>query len=64
MTQLREAAGFALLIMGLVGWLRPIIPGTPFLIAGVAVLGIDHPKLQPWMTRLKRWRSMLRRRQP
>ena len=62
MTKLREATGFALLIAGLLGLVLPIIPGAPLLIAGVAVLGSDHPRIQPWITRLDRWRSLLGRK--
>ncbi|MSV28369.1 MAG: hypothetical protein EXQ52_06440 [Bryobacterales bacterium] len=62
MTRLREAAGFTLLAAGLLGTLLPVIPGTPLLIAGVAVLGTDHPRVQPWIKRLDRWRNSLKRR--
>jgi len=61
MTRFREVAGFALLMAGLLGLLLPIIPGVPLLLAGVAILGVDHPKIQPWIARLKRWRGSLRR---
>jgi uncharacterized membrane protein YbaN (DUF454 family) len=62
MTQLREATGFALLIAGLLGMLPLVMPGTPLLIAGIAVRGTKHPGIQPWITRLDRWRSSLRRK--
>ena len=58
MVRLREAAGFALLITGLLGLVLPIIPGVPLLAAGVATLGSDHPMVQ----RLDRWRNSFRRR--
>jgi len=54
MTRLREVTGFALLIAGVLG--------TPLLLAGVAALGTNHPGIQPWTTRLDRWRSLLRRK--
>ncbi len=63
LAQLREAAVFGLLVLGLVGWLLPIIPGTPSLIAGVALLAADHPRLQPWAARLKPGWSLLTRKQ-
>ena len=34
-----------LLLIGIVGVLAPIIPGIPFLILGVSILGIDTPQL-------------------
>jgi uncharacterized membrane protein YbaN (DUF454 family) len=37
------------------GVLLRIIPGTPFLIAAVAVLGSDHPVIRPWKERVNRW---------
>jgi hypothetical protein len=61
MTKLREATGFALVIAGLFGMLMPLIPGVPLLLAGVAVLGTNHPGIQPWIARIRRWRCSLRR---
>jgi uncharacterized membrane protein YbaN (DUF454 family) len=43
----RTAFGYALLVAGIAGVLLPLIPGTPFLIAAVAVLGADHPVIRP-----------------
>lgn len=63
MTRLREATGFALLIAGLLGTLLPIIPGTPLIAAGIAVLGTKHPRVQRWITRLQHWRGLLRRKE-
>ena len=57
----REAAGIALLIAGMVGMVLPALPGTPLLLAGVAVLGPSHPRVRSWMSRLERWRGFLRR---
>ena len=62
MKRLREAAGFALLIAGLLGLLLPVMPGTPLLIAGVALLGPNHPRVAPWLKRLEHWRGLLRRK--
>lgn len=58
----REAAGFALLIAGLLGLLLPVMPGTPLLIAGVALLGPSHPRVRRWMKRFEHWRGLLRRK--
>lgn len=47
--------GCLLLVAGIAGLLLPIIPGIPFLIAAVAVLGSDHPLIRPWKERVNRW---------
>jgi uncharacterized membrane protein YbaN (DUF454 family) len=54
---LRTIAGVALITIGLIGLLLPIIPGIPLLIAGVATMGRDHPLLRPVFARLNRWRN-------
>jgi uncharacterized membrane protein YbaN (DUF454 family) len=38
----RTAAGVSLLVVGVIGCILPVMPGIPFLVAGVAVLGTDH----------------------
>jgi uncharacterized membrane protein YbaN (DUF454 family) len=43
MINLRSLAGLALVVLGLIGIVLPLMPGVPFLIAGVALLGADHP---------------------
>ncbi len=39
---LRAIGGWALLIIGALGIVLPIIPGIPLMAAGVAMLGSDH----------------------
>lgn len=51
----RTILGYALLAAGIAGVLLPVIPGTPFLIAAVAVLGSDHRVIRPWKERIRRW---------
>ena len=51
----RTALGYGLLVIGVAGVLLPIMPGTPFLIAAVAMLGSDHPVIRPWKERVNRW---------
>jgi len=61
----RTVAGIALLIVGLLGLLLPVMPGIPFLVAAVAVLGMDHAIVRwgrqrldsdrPWIRRLRTW---------
>ncbi len=59
MGRLREVAGFTLLIAGLIGCLLPVIPGSPMVIAGLALLGVDHPKIRSTMQRLEQWSELL-----
>jgi uncharacterized membrane protein YbaN (DUF454 family) len=39
---LRQAGGVALIVVGIIGCILPVMPGIPFLIAGAAMLGTDH----------------------
>jgi len=50
----KTAFGYALLVLGAIGVVLPIIPGIPFLIAAVAVLGSDHPLIRRWKQRVNR----------
>jgi hypothetical protein len=43
---IRKVAGRLLLILGVAGVLLPVVPGTPFLLAGVAVAGVDDPLIR------------------
>jgi len=62
----RTVIGVALLILGVIGSLLPIIPGFVFFAAGIAVLGTDHVivrRLLPYFHRLRAWsRAWLERR--
>jgi uncharacterized membrane protein YbaN (DUF454 family) len=56
----RSVGGVVLVVVGLLGLVFPVIPGVPLLIAGIAVLGPQHPVVRPvvgWFRRLRRgWR--------
>ncbi len=52
----RLVIGLILIGLGVIGMLLPIIPGIPLLIAGVAVVGTNHPWIRPVMVRLRAWR--------
>jgi hypothetical protein len=55
--RLRQVAGYALLVLGAMGIVFPMLPGIPLLIAGAALLGSDHPAVRPLLDRLKGWRT-------
>ena len=60
MRLVRSVGGVLLLAVGLLGLVFPVIPGIPLLLAGVAVLGRDHPLVRPalnWLGQLReKWR--------
>ena len=49
--------GCALIFIGLLGMVLPIIPGIPILVAGVAILGTDHPIVRPFARRFEQLRQ-------
>ena len=50
---LRRICGFALIAAGLVAMPVPIMPGIPLILAGVAMLGSDHPLVRTCRTWLQ-----------
>jgi uncharacterized membrane protein YbaN (DUF454 family) len=59
MGRVRSFAGKALVAVGIAGTVLPVLPGIPFLIAGIALLGTDHPISRAVVDRIR-----LRRRAP
>ena len=41
-SKLRIAGGYALIGLGVIGVLIPVVPQVPFFVAGAALLGRDH----------------------
>jgi hypothetical protein len=39
----RTVAGFSLIVLVAIGTLVPVVPGIPMVLAGVALVGTDHP---------------------
>lgn len=39
-------AGIILIILGIIGWLLPIVPGFPLILIGVPLVACFHPKLE------------------
>lgn len=54
---LRTTLGFALLGVGVVGLLVPVLPGIPLILAGVVVVGPDHPVIRSIRARWDHWRD-------
>lgn len=38
--------GWMLLLLGIIGWLLPVVPGTPFVLVGVAILSAQSEWLR------------------
>ncbi|HEX9795312.1 MAG TPA: hypothetical protein VGC54_15115, partial [Planctomycetota bacterium] len=47
-------AGLACLVLGVVGWLVPVVTGIPFYILGFALLGYSSRRLRCWLRRAER----------
>jgi len=54
--------GMAPCAVGLAGTLVPIIPGVPIVLAGLALMGADHPLVRGLQALLTRWRKSQRSR--
>jgi hypothetical protein len=59
-TRLRKFTGHSLIALGVVGVLLPIVPGTPFLLAGAAVLGREDPLVARCSAWIRSVRAALR----
>ena len=59
--KIRVVTGLTLIGLGLLGMLVPVVPGIPLLIAGVALVGTNHPWVRPLMVRLRAWRRKWKR---
>jgi uncharacterized membrane protein YbaN (DUF454 family) len=53
MATLREACGMILMVAGLLALPIPVVPGVPFIAAGAALLGNDHPRVRSVRTWLQ-----------
>jgi len=47
--------GIVLCLVGLAGTLVPIIPGVPIILAGLALMGSEHPLVRGLKARVARW---------
>jgi len=53
--KIKVILGIALCAVGVAGTLVPIIPGVPILLAGLALMGADHPLVRSLKDR---WQSL------
>ena len=61
--KLKLAAGFTLIFIGILGCFLPIIPGIPLMLAGAAIVGMEHPWIHPFKSRFDRWRESISKKQ-
>jgi len=55
--KLRVVLGIALCFVGIAGTVVPVIPGVPIILAGVALMGADHPLVMKAKAKFKRWEA-------
>ncbi|MBZ5504338.1 MAG: hypothetical protein LAO78_02525 [Acidobacteriia bacterium] len=48
------AAGWTLLLLGILGLLLPMLPGVPFLLIGLSVLSVEYKWARRWVDGLRR----------
>ena len=53
----RRVVGLVLIVLGTLGMLLPLMPGTPLALAGLALLGWDRPILRRLREWWARWRA-------
>jgi hypothetical protein len=53
--RLRTFAGFLLLLVGTAGLVRPFVPGAVLILAGITLVGTDHPWLAPIVGKVRGW---------
>lgn len=49
----RKTWGIVLIVLGLVAMPIPVLPGIPLIVAGVAMIGPEHPAVRACRTWLK-----------
>lgn len=53
--KIKVGFGIALCVVGIAGTLLPVVPGVPMILAGVALMGSDHPIVRNVKERIKQW---------
>jgi uncharacterized membrane protein YbaN (DUF454 family) len=54
---LKSFVAYILLAVGVAGICLPVLPGIPFLLVGLRLLGPDHPLTRPLVSYLKKRQS-------
>lgn len=62
---LLSVGGVLLIVLGVIGWILPLVPGVPFLVLGFALLGMCSQRLAVRINRAEarlpiKWRLWLR----
>jgi hypothetical protein len=60
--KMKVGAGFTLIGVGILGCFLPIIPGIPLMLAGAAIVGMEHPWIYPFKSRFDRWRESMNKK--
>jgi uncharacterized membrane protein YbaN (DUF454 family) len=53
----KQIAAYVCLLVGVAGLLLPLLPGIPFLLIGMKLLGPDHPITRPIVSLVRRFRD-------
>ena len=52
---IKRVGAYTCLALGIVGLALPLLPGIPFLLVGLKLLGPDHPVTRPTARLMQRW---------
>lgn len=55
--KVKVVLGIALCVVGIAGTVVPVIPGMPIILAGVALMGANHPLVMKTKAQFKRWKA-------
>jgi uncharacterized protein YqgC (DUF456 family) len=55
--KLKVFLGMALCFIGVGGTVVPVIPGVPIILAGIALMGTNHPLVLKTKQKLQHWRG-------
>jgi len=53
--RLRTFGGFLTLLVGTAGLVLPFVPGAVLILAGITIVGADHPWLAPIVGKARGW---------
>ena len=62
--KIKVILGLVLCVVGIAGTLLPVIPGVPIILAGITLMGSDHPIVRNIKGRWQRWFERHRSQRP